>query len=191
MRSPFVIVGLGNPGAEYENTRHNIGFHVVDSLCRGLGSRFRSGTGEYLYSWSHVKDEEVALVKPLSYMNNSGDAVAFVLQDFGASVDHLLIVLDDLWLPLGKLRMRPKGSDGGHNGLASVIRHLQTEAVARLRCGIGPAEPLQSVDMAGFVLSPFDKAELQNVKAIVERGGEAVIAFVTSGIEQAMSRFNE
>ena len=190
MSNPFIVVGLGNPGAEYENTRHNVGFLVIDELIRRSGKMLRPGTGEYLYARAYEGDEDITFVKPLTYMNNSGDAVAAALQDFGTPIDRLLVIADDLALPLGRLRIRPGGSDGGHNGIWSIIRVLQTGLFARLRCGIGPVEPPSRGILASFVLSSFERDEQQQVRAMVKRGGDAVITFVEAGINRAMNKFN-
>ncbi|MGH2568737.1 MAG: aminoacyl-tRNA hydrolase, partial [Bacteroidota bacterium] len=119
------FIGLGNPGSQYDGTRHNIGFDVVDSLAGALKIRFKPGTGEYLEARGFFGDTEVGLAKPLTYMNNSGSAVMEIQERYHLPLDRLLIICDDFWLPLGTLRLRTKGSDGGHNGLYSIIYHLQ------------------------------------------------------------------
>jgi PTH1 family peptidyl-tRNA hydrolase len=133
MSEKYLIAGLGNPGPHYADTRHNVGFKVVERLAERLRLSFRAGKGDYLIASDTAN---ILLLKPLTYMNNSGLAVRHAMDYFDIDVSRLLIVFDDLQLPVGKLRLRPGGSDGGHNGIASVIQHLGTQEVARLRLGI-------------------------------------------------------
>ncbi len=187
---PAVVVGLGNPGPEYESTRHNVGFFVVDHLAGRWNSRWKTGKGDYLTASKSLYGRQIILVKPLTFMNNSGAAVAEALQHFEVPASALLLVVDDLALPLGSLRLRPGGSDGGHNGLASVIEWLGSDQVARLRCGIGNETMQPGSDMAEFVLSPFDVRESDSVQEMVARGADAVTEFACNGIASAMNRFN-
>jgi len=186
----IILVGLGNPGSEYETTRHNLGFNVIDVLCGRLGKSLRSGKGEYLFASGQVGGKGILLVKPMTYMNNSGDAVEDVLSEYESSPDRLLVVCDDFDLPLGAIRIRPKGSDGGHNGLRSVIYHLMTDAFPRIRCGIRQEVMPSKHKMVDFVLSPFGEEEQETVNRMVERAADAVIEFATQGIAPAMNRFN-
>jgi PTH1 family peptidyl-tRNA hydrolase len=185
------IIGLGNPGSEYEGTRHNVGFLVVDAICEALKTAFRAGKGEYVEAASTVQGIEVLLIKPLTYMNNSGVAVADVLDRYNLQLNDILVVSDDFNLPLGTIRLRPKGSDGGHNGLYSIIYQLGTEEFARLRCGIGrPALTARRFDATAYVLSVFEPSELPIVKGMLRSARDAALCFVTEGIERAMSRWN-
>lgn len=186
----IIIAGLGNPGAEYEHTRHNLGFQVVEELCRKLRCPLRAGKGDYLISWARAGTSELALVKPMTYMNNSGEAIADVLQKFRVDQKDMLVVCDDFTLPLGTLRIRPKGSDGGHNGLYSIIYHLRSTEFPRLRCGIRKEVMPLKDEMADFVLSAFDPEEEPGVRNMVTRAAEAVIEFGCSGISRAMNRFS-
>jgi PTH1 family peptidyl-tRNA hydrolase len=163
---------------------------VVDSLGNRWKREFLAGTGEFLRLEYDLGEERILLVKPLTFMNLSGFAVEEVLRQFGAGAGDLLIVMDDAALPLGKLRIRPGGSDGGHNGLASVIGILQTDQIARLRCGIAPIEPVPGNELAEFVLAPFGKDEEEKVTGMVTRAADAVEVFVRNGITDAMSRYN-
>ena len=186
-----VIVGLGNPGAEYAGTRHNIGFEIIDSLCKRFEARMKLGDGEYLYGKIKAEDSFVYLIKPLTYMNNSGEAVADAVQQFGTKLEDLLIVCDDFQLPLGKLRLRVKGSDGGHNGLRSIIFNLQTGEFPRLRCGIaGETMPAQKSEMAQYVLSEFENSEKEFVREMTKRAADAVERFMQEGISGTMNKFN-
>ncbi len=183
-----VIVGLGNPGAAYERTRHNVGFDVLDEVCRRQQLRFRPRNGEYLFCESDVRGVRVLFVKPLTFMNNSGEAVADALQRFEALKGETLIVVDDFALPLGTLRIRTKGSDGGHNGLRSIIYTLQSDEFPRLRCGIGVATMPPKKNIAGFVLSPFADDERDVVHNMVLRAAESCLEFAGNGLASAMNK---
>ena len=187
----LALIGLGNPGAEYAETRHNLGFMVVDALAELPGERLHAKTGLYASAQRSYEGQDILLVKPLTYMNNSGLAVAAVQRTYGMGINSLLIVVDDFHLPLGTLRMRHRGSDGGHNGLRSIIQHLGTSDFARMRCGIGGASmPDEKSEMASYVLSPFDTAELRNVRQLIEEARDAALAVALIGRETAMQRFN-
>lgn len=187
----IAIIGLGNPGNEYEWTRHNVGFLVVDALRDVLRTEFEAGKGDYLLATARFHETQITLVKPLTYMNNSGLAVADVVERYDLNLKDLLVVCDDFNLPLGKIRLRPKGSDGGHNGLYSIIYQLQTEEFPRLRCGIGTAvTPGQRCNATSFVLSVFDRDERPAVRKMVESAREAALCFSAEGISVAMDRWN-
>ena len=191
-----MIVGLGNVGSEYEATRHNVGFMVVDLLAANARKTFKPGKGEYYLVEMRHAGEDVVLIKPTTFMNNSGIAVKDASQRFGVEITDLLVVYDDFNIPLGKLRLRKGGSDGGHNGMYSIIYHLNDDSFPRLRCGIGTGEilPAQRIvpkrDMAGFVLSEFEKDELPEVEKMTKNAADAVFVFIGSGIQTAMNRFN-
>ncbi len=185
-----MIIGLGNPGREYESTRHNVGFMVVDLIASKLRKTFSPGKGEYYYVGIRHAGEDVTLLKPTTFMNDSGVAVSDALDRFGVVLEDLLVVYDDFNIPLGKLRLRKGGSDGGHNGIYSIIYHLNDDSFPRLRCGIGTGEVVPGRDMAGFVLSKFERDELADVDAMTEKAAEAVLTFVRSGIQTAMNKFN-
>lgn len=185
-----MIVGLGNPGREYEATRHNMGFMVVDLLASRARKTFLPGKGEYYFAKLRHSGEDITLMKPTTFMNNSGIAVRDAVERFDVDITDLLIVYDDFNIPLGKLRMRKGGSDGGHNGIYSVIYHLNDDGFPRLRCGVGTGEVVPGRDMAGFVLSEFDESELGEVRGMTENAAEAALTFVRSGIQAAMNKFN-
>jgi PTH1 family peptidyl-tRNA hydrolase len=183
-------VGLGNPGHEYAETRHNVGFRVVDLCARRLNARWESRIGIWEAAEGEAAGIPVLLVKPQTYMNLSGRAVAEVLGEEGVSVERTIVIMDDLALPLGRLRMRAKGSDGGHNGLASIIYTCGTTEIPRLRCGIG-VDPLPfRDDLPAFVLSPFTEGEQETALRMIERAADAIMMFVQSGIARAMSHYN-
>src|SRR5512140_670305 len=175
------IVGLGNPGTQYQETRHNLGFLVVEELCRRLRTPLRPGKGEYLIARTDIEGTDVHIAAPMTFMNNSGAAVADILQRYQVTPRELLVVVDDFALPLGMLRFRLKGSDGGHNGLASIIYTLSTEEFPRLRCGIGTAAMPQKSDMSPFVLSRFEAEEVPAVRDMVLRAADACIEFARTG----------
>ncbi len=185
---PCLVAGLGNPGRRYEGTRHNLGFLVVDLLAQRLRVALQPAPGPALAG--RTRDGGVVLLQPQTYMNNSGEAIGPTLERYGITPERLLVVVDDVALPLGALRMRPGGSDGGHNGLASVIGLLGTTDIPRLRLGIAGSVPPAGEDMAPFVLSPFAEEEREQVRAMVARAADACLAFAAAGISAAMNRFN-
>ncbi|MGA9363967.1 MAG: aminoacyl-tRNA hydrolase, partial [Bacteroidota bacterium] len=185
------IVGLGNPGNKYEWTRHNVGFFVVDALRDALRTEFEAGKGDYLLATAQSGGTPIALVKPLTHMNNSGLAVADLVERYDLDLRNVLIICDDFNLPLGKLRLRPKGSDGGHNGLYSIIYQLQTEEFPRLRCGIGTATSSgPEFDATSFVLSDFGRDEKPVVRNMVENARDAALCVLSEGVDVAMDRWN-
>ncbi|MFH1681709.1 MAG: aminoacyl-tRNA hydrolase, partial [Candidatus Eisenbacteria bacterium] len=184
--SLLAVVGLGNPGREYAGTRHNVGFRVVDALA-GEDRPFEK-KGRYLFRGSRIAGRKVVLVKPATFMNRSGAAVAALFRDFDLSLDRVLVVSDDANLPLGRLRVRPGGSDGGQKGLASIIREIGSEEFSRLRLGIGL--PPEGTELADFVLEPFLGEEERVVGAMIESAVLCVRTWVTGGSAQAMERFN-
>lgn len=187
MQGAALIVGLGNPGGTYAGSRHNIGFMVVDEMCHRLGIRFGPGRGEYQRASGESDGVVLHLVKPTTYMNGSGTAVAEALEHAGLAPDSLLIVLDDFQIPLGTLRLRAKGSDGGHNGLASVLWTLGTDLIPRLRLGIGQESMPAAEARSDFVLDPFAREELTAVQTMIARAADAATMYATSGIERAMN----
>lgn len=183
-----LIVGLGNPGEKYRRTRHNAGFMVVDELAQRLelGPVERIDDGWAVKT--EVAGERVVLVKPQSFMNRSGPVVEAALRYFNAEPDRLVVISDDVALPLGSLRIRARGSHGGQNGLRSIIETIGTEEFPRLRFGIGSADPV--IDLAGYVLSDFTDSEILRVQDMVSKAADAVLALVEHGVEHAMNAFN-
>ena len=181
------IVGLGNPGPQYHRTRHNVGFAVIDELARRAGTVFESAPAEAVMAkWRRV-DEAVLLVKPLTFMNNSGQAVGELTRYYKIDVADLLIVVDEIQLPLGKLRARARGSAGGHNGLKSVIAHLGEE-FGRLRLGVGRGDERR--DLADHVLARFEKDEAVEAERMIARAADASETFIISGIAAVMNEYN-
>ncbi|MBA7478497.1 Peptidyl-tRNA hydrolase [subsurface metagenome] len=182
-----MVIGLGNPGREYADTRHNIGFRVVDSLAQKLKIDVKKRKFAARFGWGESGDKKLILLKPWQFMNQSGSAVAKAMAFYKLSVGVLLVVSDDMALAVGAIRLRAKGSAGGHNGLADVIEKLGTDQFGRLRVGIGKSDRVDDVD---YVLSrPSEKERLLLDKA-TERAQEAVLCWVEHGIETAMNEFN-
>ena len=182
-----LIVGLGNPGAQYKGTRHNIGFAVIDEIARRAAVGFESAPAEAVIAKWRRPEGGALLAKPLTFMNLSGQAVGELARYFKVEVSDVLIVVDEAQLPLGRLRARARGSAGGHNGLKSVIAHLGDD-FSRLRSGVGRGE--QQRDLADHVLSRFEKEEAAEVERMTTRAADAAEMFITSGIEAVMNAFN-
>ena len=180
-------MGLGNPGAQYKGTRHNVGFAVLDELARRAAVDFESAPAEALMARWRRPDEAVLLVKPLTFMNLSGQAIGELSRYFKIELADLLVVVDEVQLPLGKLRARARGSAGGHNGLKSVIAHLGDD-YARLRLGVGRGDSRR--DLADHVLARFDKDEAADAERMIQRAADAAEAFIASGIAAVMNQFN-
>ena len=179
-----LIAGLGNPGREYQRTRHNIGFMVLDRLAADARLPW-DFSAKWNAGWAK---SDVIMVKPATFMNRSGEAVAAIANFYKIAAAEVLVVLDDLALPLGRLRIRSQGSSGGHNGLESVIEHFGTEAVPRLRLGIGAPPSHGAVD---YVLGRFFEEEQPVLDATIKRAGEAVKCAVDKGLFAAMNVFNQ
>jgi PTH1 family peptidyl-tRNA hydrolase len=182
-----LIVGLGNPGAQYKGTRHNIGFADIDEIARRAAVGFESAPAEAVIAKWRRPEGGALLAKPLTFMNLSGQAVGEIARYFKVDVPDVLIVVDEAQLPLGRLRARARGSAGGHNGLKSVIAHLGDD-FSRLRIGVGRGE--QQRDLADHVLSRFEKEEAAEVERMTTRAADAAEMFITSGIEAVMNAFN-
>ena len=182
-----IVVGLGNPGSRYQPTRHNIGFALVDRLAKQSCADWNFSDQEHSYVADVVlMGQNCLLAKPQTYMNDSGRAVKKLCEYRNCDPSALLIVYDDFLLDFGRVRLRPKGSDGGHNGLASVLENLSTNKVPRLRLGIG--SPENGVDVIEYVLGHFDGED--QVSELLSRGIDTIETLVGDGIEEAMCRFN-
>jgi PTH1 family peptidyl-tRNA hydrolase len=182
-----VVLGLGNPGSKYEATRHNVGFRVVEELARRRGLRLRGGECNSIVG----EDGDVLLVMPQTYMNRSGYAARCLVERRQVEPFRLLVVFDEVNLPLGKLRLRPAGSPGGHRGMESVIENLSTTEIPRLRLGVGPAEDsVNGEELAAYVLEPFANDELEAVAELVTRAADACESWLAEGHQAAMNKFN-
>ena len=186
----LLVAGLGNPGATYAATRHNVGFRVVDELCRRFRCHLVDAPGPARIGRAATPSAELVLVQPLTYMNASGPAVAYHLEQAGLSFERLLVVVDDVALPPGTVRMRVQGSDGGHNGLRSVMDALGSGEFPRLRCGIQRESMPAGELLPAFVLAPFEREERDAVDAMVARAADAVLAGAAQGWTAAMNSFN-
>lgn len=183
-----LICGLGNPGSRYDGTRHNIGFAILDALAHDVGVEFKAGNGDYLFSKFTHNGIDVLLQKPTTYMNLSGKAVQQALAFYKISISDLLVICDDVNLPLGAVRIRPDGSDGGQNGLKDIIEKLGKHSFARMRFGIGV--PTHRDDLSNYVLSTFTDEELPIVQETIAHCVQAVRSFIEHGISITMTRFN-
>ncbi|MEQ1764475.1 MAG: aminoacyl-tRNA hydrolase [Pyrinomonadaceae bacterium] len=184
----WLIVGLGNPGASYEKTRHNLGFMLVDRLAREAQTQIKRDECRALIGRAVIENQTVELAKPQTYMNLSGESVSCLLSKQDRAVENLIVISDDLALPFGTIRLRPKGSHGGQNGLRSIIDCLRTNDFIRLRIGIMPEHPISSA--SNFVLENFAKGEIETVDKVLERSADAIRSVVSEGVEKAMAKFN-
>ena len=185
----FVVIGLGNPGSKYQNTRHNVGFETIDLLASQhkikvtkLKHKALSGDGE-------IGGERVILVKPQTFMNLSGESVREIIEWYKVPLSNMILLYDDVDLAVGKIRIRPKGSSGTHNGMRSILYHVQSEDFPRIRIGIG--RPPEGWELADFVLSKFMTEEQKIIKESVENAAAAVVAIINSNAETAMNKFNK
>jgi peptidyl-tRNA hydrolase, PTH1 family len=184
----FLIAGLGNIGPEYELTRHNIGFLVLDRLADKLGATFKADRFA-LAAEVKMAGRTIILIKPTTYMNLSGKAIRAWLGTEHLKPEQLLVITDDLALPYGKLRLRAKGSAGGHNGLKNIQLILETDLYARLRFGIG--DTFSKGRQVDYVLGNFSAAEMTDITAHIDRAVEMILSFVTIGLENTMSKYNQ
>lgn len=184
----FLIVGLGNPGKEYEDTRHNVGFMVLDKISEKLNTsinkvKFKGLIGDAMY-----KGEKILLLKPLTFMNLSGESVADAARFYKIPLENIIIIYDDMDLPTGRIRIRPEGSSGGHRGMDSVIYQLASDKICRIRVGIG--RPDGRKDPINYVLGKFQKEEAEDIKAAIEAAADAALCIISEGVQKAMSIYN-
>lgn len=182
----YALVGLGNPGKRYADTRHNIGYMIVDHFAACNNIPFKAGKGDYYYKKVQTGDTSILVAKPTTYMNLSGLAVRHMVDYFKVDVENLLVVCDDFNLPFGTLRYRSRGSDGGHNGLKSIIYQLRTEDFYRLRFGIGDLFS----DAKSYVLDRFSKKETEELKDLLPICTQSIESWVKNGIDITMNKFN-
>ena len=183
-----LIVGLGNPGLAYRHNRHNVGFMVADALADKLEIPLKRVKFKAQIGNGKLEDIPIIIAKPLTFMNNSGEAVAPLVRYFKVPLERLLVIHDDMDLPLGTLRMRPSGGSAGHNGMLSIFDKLGTNAIPRLRVGIG--RPPGRMDPADYVLQDFPKSDEELLKMVIAQACEAALAFITNGLEKAMNTYN-
>jgi PTH1 family peptidyl-tRNA hydrolase len=183
----FLLAGLGNPGSKYEGTRHNIGFAVLDKLAIKKGLSFEGGRYGELVKFQ-IGGQTVMLLKPSTFMNLSGDAVLYWMRQMKETPENVLVITDDLALPFGKIRIRAKGSSGGHNGLTDIEVKLQSSSYARMRMGIGSDFP--KGQQADYVLSKFAAEEAEQLESYLNRAADACLCYCTRGLSVAMNQFN-
>lgn len=183
-----MIIGLGNPGKQYEKTRHNIGFHVIDELANRLNAPAMQSKFNGMYTVIHTSEGKVMLVKPLTYMNLSGECVRPLLDYYDVEIDQIAVIYDDLDFSPGELRLRQKGSAGGHNGMKSLIAHLGTDKFNRIRMGIG--RPVSGMKVSDYVLSSFSKEEAPLIEETVRKSADACEEWLKSPFLEVMNKFN-
>ena len=183
------IIGLGNPGAEYKGTKHNIGFAIVEALAKDNGIKIKEKCHFSLVGRGRIDGEEVSLVLPQTFMNLSGNAVGELVGRSAKNLEDILVVCDDINLDFGKIRLKKQGSSGGHKGLESIIHTLKRDDFARLKVGI--ATEAHKGDITGYVLSPFKRRLLRNVAHVKGLAQEAISSMLTDGIDTAMNRYNK
>ncbi|MEO7659279.1 MAG: aminoacyl-tRNA hydrolase [Pyrinomonadaceae bacterium] len=184
----WLIVGLGNPGPEYAKTRHNLGFMLVDLLASRLQTQVKRSECRSLVGRAEIDNQIVELAKPQTFMNLSGEAVSGLIAKDDRSIDRLIVISDDLALPFGTMRIRPRGTHGGQNGLRSIIDCLRTQDFTRLRIGIQPEHPVR--DASKFVLENFAKSDTETLEKILDESADAVRAIIIDGVDAAMGKFN-
>ncbi|MFT8347724.1 aminoacyl-tRNA hydrolase [Clostridium saccharoperbutylacetonicum] len=182
----FLIVGLGNPGKEYEDTRHNIGFKVVDNIAKEYNIPINRQKFKGIYGEGFINGEKVILLKPTTYMNLSGESVREVVNFYNIENDEILIIYDDISLDVGKLRIREKGSAGGHNGIKSIIAHLGSEVFSRIKIGVGQPNS----DLVKYVLGKFSKEEMVALDESIEAATNATAEIIKNDVKTAMNQFN-
>lgn len=182
-----VIVGLGNPGNQYANSRHNIGFVIVDRLSYHLGIPLKGIKYKSIIGQGNYREEKVILLKPQTFMNLTGQSVYDIYKGLNIDTEDIMVVYDDMDLPFGSIRFRPKGGSGGHKGMSSIIYNLQSEDFPRLRFGIG--KPLEEI-VTDYVLSPFDSEEHQKLPELIENASKGIIDWLLRGINFAMNNWN-
>ena len=185
----YVVIGLGNPGKDYTNTRHNIGFNTIEQLANQNNIKLNKVKFKAVYGEGNIGGERVLLVKPQTYMNNSGIAVSEIVRFYKLDVKDLIVIVDDIDIDFATVRIKAKGSAGSHNGLKSIIAHLKDENFPRVKIGIGKKHPRE--DLANFVLSNFAKKETQEIEEAIEDASNAVETIITDSINEAMNKYNK
>lgn len=184
----FLIAGLGNPGTKYENTRHNVGFDTIDYLSRKYNIKLSKIGFKGVYGEGDIEGVRAVLLKPQTFMNLSGESIRDIAFWYKLPMERILVIYDDIDLEPGKIRVRPKGSSGTHNGMKSIIYQLQSDAFPRVRIGIGKAP--ERWDLADYVLSKFSKEDRKIIDGSIEKAAEAAVMTIVSGVEKAMNSAN-
>lgn len=184
----YVVVGLGNPGKDYTNTRHNIGFNTVDLIGKRNNINLNKIKFNSIYGEGNIGGEKILLVKPQTYMNNSGTSVRDISQYYKIPIENIIVVVDDIDIDFSSVKLRAKGSAGSHNGLKSIINHIQRDDFPRVKVGIG--KKYEKQDLADFVLSRFSKDEQIDIDISIITAAEAVESIIKDGIDTAMNKYN-
>jgi len=184
----YLVVGLGNPDKEYENTRHNMGFNVINEIAKDCDIKISQSKFKGLYTVEHINGEKVILLKPQTYMNLSGESIIEFKSFYKIADENIIIIYDDIDLEPGTIRIRKKGGPGTHNGMKSVVHCLQTENFIRIRVGIG--KPVYKDDMINYVIGPISEDEKKILEKGVDKAKEAVLSILKEGIDSAMNKFN-
>ncbi len=185
----YLVAGLGNPGKQYDMTRHNIGFHTIDYIADQYGVKINKLKYKALYGECNINGEKVLLIKPQTYMNLSGESLVDFVKFFKVPIENVLVINDDISLGTGKLRIRAKGSAGGHNGLKSIIYQLQSDNFVRLKIGVGAPEH-KDYELVDYVLGRFGKDEIPILEETIKKCKKAVDEIIKNGVDSAMSRYN-
>ncbi|MEA2076757.1 MAG: aminoacyl-tRNA hydrolase [Candidatus Marinimicrobia bacterium] len=183
------VIGLGNPGARYRRTRHNVGFMLLDELSSRYDVKFKGGKDEYMIGISEKLD--TAFIKPLTFMNDSGAAVKDIVKRYGVDMEDLMVVYDDLDLVLGRFKIKKNGSGGTHNGMKSIIYHLGSDGFPRLKIGIDVAGRRDNGSSVDYVLTNFTRSEKEQIQNILPEAADSVECFITQGLEKAMNTYNQ
>jgi len=185
----WLVVGLGNPGAKYENTRHNVGFMAVDLFMKENGGEFNKSKMQGVYGECKIGSNRILTVKPQTFMNNSGFCVSQIAKFYKIPLERIIVIFDDISLDVGKLRIRRKGSHGGHNGMRSIVDHMGSDDITRIKIGVG-AKPHPEYDLADWVLSKFPKTDTTNLETALNTANKAITEIITRGIDSAMNKYN-
>ncbi len=185
----YLIIGLGNPEEKYSNTRHNMGFDVINELSQKCDIKVSKYKFDALYGMGEINGKKVIMVKPQTYMNLSGESIRDIVNFYKIPVENVIIVCDDINIETGRIRIRPKGSDGGHNGLKSIIYQLASDEFVRIRMGVG-APKHEDYDLADYVLGKFSKEEIELLTPVAKKVTEAIEVIIKDGVQRAMNKFN-
>lgn len=185
----YLVAGLGNPGRQYEMTRHNIGFEVIDYMAREYGTKLKKLKFKAVYGEAEIGGERAYLIKPQTYMNLSGESIIQFCRFYDVPPEKLIVIYDDVSIEPGRIRLRAKGSAGGHNGMKSIIYQLKSDEFPRIKVGVG-APQQEGYDLADYVLGRFSKEEIPTLEDAIIRSSQAAETIITSGIEAAMNQFN-
>ncbi|WPL38445.1 aminoacyl-tRNA hydrolase [Malacoplasma iowae] len=184
----YLVVGLGNPGFQYENTKHNVGFNVIDSLCKKINISLLTSKFNGVFSKANLYNKEVYICKPQTYMNLSGEFVSKFVNFYKIPIENVLVIYDDLDSEIGKIKLKIKGSSGGQNGIKNIINLLGTESIKRIKIGI--SRPERNISISGYVLSKFNNEDKTKVEKSIDKASDAILFYLENDFTQAMNKFN-